>query len=147
MTNIMVRTSIATLTALTVSAGTFALSSAPAAAAPMQAENYMQLVGGKKQGHRGHRALHGHQRLHPHQIVRILERRGFRNVRRVYLSHGKYFAKARGRHGPVRLVVHAKSGQILSRQRLHRPHRHGWNPYYYNNHQRNGFSWSFTYGK
>lgn len=147
MTNILVRTSIATLTALSVSAGALALSNAPVNAAPMQAENYVQLVAGKHKGQRGQRAQSKRKTLYPQQVVRILERRGFRNVRRVYFSHGKYFAKARGRHGPVKLVVHAKSGQILSRQRLHRPHRNGWNRHYYYDRPHHGFSWSYSFGR
>jgi len=150
MTNILVRTSAAALTALTISTTALALSAAPVAAAQNQSQlqNHVQLVGGKHHGKRakhGHRARHGHQRLYPQQIVRILERRGYRNVRRVYFSHGKYFARARGHHGPVKLVVHARNGRILSRQRIARPHRDFHRGFYGRPH--NGFSWSFTFGR
>ena len=147
MTNILVRTSIATLTALTVSAGALALSTAPAAAAPIKSQDYVQLVGGKHHGKQGHRAHNRHQRLYPQQVVRILERRGFHNVRRMYFSHGKYYARANGRHGPMKLVVSANSGQILNRERLSRPHRHDRNRHQNYGRPHGGYSWSFTFGR
>lgn len=162
MANILVRTSIAAATALTISTSAFALPTSPAAAAQTYSPQQLHLVGGKHHGKRakqGNRAKKGHKRLYPQQVVRILERRGFRNVRRVYFSDGKYIARARGHHGPVKLVVSARTGQILSRQRMHkqrnyqRRHHYG-DQYYGDNNYRgfygrphHGFGWSFSYGR
>lgn len=142
MANILVRTTIATLTALTVSAGAIALTNAPAAAAQIQSQDYVQLIGGKQHGNRAHNR---HKKLYPRQVVRILKRHGFHNVSRIYFSHGKYYARANGRYGPVKLVVSARSGQILSKQRLWRSHRHGHRYYRYGRPQ-SGYSWSLTFG-
>ncbi|MEM8541261.1 MAG: hypothetical protein AAGF25_09935 [Pseudomonadota bacterium] len=156
MANILVRTSIAAATALTISTSALALPASPAAAAQTYSPHQLHLIGGKKRDKRakqGQRAKKKNKRLYPQQVVRILERRGFRNVRRVYFSHGKYYARARGHHGPVKLVVSARTGEILSRQRIHRPrHYHGrrhYRNYYYDRyygHSPNGFSWSFSLG-
>ncbi len=151
MNNIFVRTGIAAATALTISTTAMAMPASQAVAMQTQMQDQLHFVG-HKHSKKAKRAKQGRQWLYPHQVVRKLERRGFRNVRRVYFSDGKYYARAKGHHGPVKLVVSAKTGQILSRQRIYRPHRHGWNRqdwdrYHHYGRSYNGFSWSFTLGR
>lgn len=87
---------------------------------------------------KGPRKHRHHRILSPRQIVRALHRQGFRHVHRISFHHGKYHAVARGRRGPVKLAISARSGRVVGRTPLH--HRYGHN---YRG-GRNGFSWSFT---
>lgn len=138
MANTLVRTSLAALTAVTISTAALTMTSAPAAAAQTQAQNHIQLIAGKPYGYRN-------KRLYPQQVVRILKRYGYTNVRRVYYNNGKYYARANGRYGPVKLTVGARSGRILARQRLTLKPRYPHHRHYYGR-SHNGFSWSFTFG-
>jgi hypothetical protein len=122
---------------------------APAQAAPLRAETALTTTLDVTKAHSSNRR-HWHKRPHrarilnPRQVVRKLRHRGFRNIRNIRYNHGRYYAVARGRYGPVRLTVSAKTGQVITRERIrkHRrnnEYRHGYRG------QRNGFSFTYTF--
>ena len=66
-----------------------------------------------------------HDKLTPRQVVRKLKKRGFYDFRKVRDKGSVYVVKAHGRRGNlVRVVVHARSGEILERRVLRYAHRH-----------------------
>lgn len=62
------------------------------------------------------------QTLGPRQIERALSHRGYRNVRVTDVRRGNYVVRARGRHGPVVLLVNRRNAAVLHSRQL-RPNR------------------------
>ncbi len=120
---------------------------APIAKAPFVPELAVETVSQRGQGfHQGNDRRYGERRHHilsPGEVARILHRKGFRKIHDVYFTRGVYVAKAFGHRGPVRLVVDARDGDVLSLDRIGRPgpgygYGHGRSP--------SGNSFSFTLG-
>ncbi len=148
MKNYLVRKTVAAATALTITSGLFAMSPTQAAAAPAVGTVQIQLpaIQDIQPVHHVKRKKNNGYILAPQRIKRIVWRHGYYDIRRVALRKGKYHVRARGHRGPVKLVLNARNGQILSRERIrakrhHHPHR----GYYYGR-SHNGFSWTLYFG-
>jgi len=104
-----------------------AVSAAPLPAAPMsfQAASSLPSAAVQPVEYR-HRAgkRHMHRKLGPRQIRRSLRHRGFYGIEILRERRHVYVVRAHGWRGhPVRLVVDARSAEILRRK----PIRHGYN--------------------
>ncbi len=146
MKNILVRTSIAAATALTITTGVLALTSTPASAAPTLSPALYQTT--QMDGFQlVHHKPRNHRFIPPHRIKRIVYRYGYYDVQRVVWRNGKYHVRAYGRRGPVKLVLHSRTGEILNRRWL-KPHRniHRHRGYHYGG-SHNGLSWTFSFGR
>ncbi len=122
---------------LLVSAGLVAPASAAPQAGQLQiqtAQSELIVEVGQRGGHRGGEwgerrggrhwdGRHGgrHHAMGPRQIRRSLRHRGFHRVRVLDRRGPMYIVKARGWNGnPMRLVVDARSGQIVRSRPIHR---------------------------
>ncbi len=151
MKNILVRTSIAAATALTITTGVLALTSTPASAAPT-----VSLAHYQNSQIDGFQLVHHKPRkqrfIPPHRIKRIVHRHGYHHIKRVVWRNGKYHVRAHGRRGPVKLVLHSRTGEILKRKWLKPPRRVHYHDGYYQGGYRyggsyNGLSWTFSFGR
>ncbi|MEL6437330.1 MAG: hypothetical protein AAFP99_11115 [Pseudomonadota bacterium] len=85
----------------------------------------------------GKRHIHGRQGvLPPRAIYRGLYRKGFRGVHNVNFRKGRYFARAYGRRGLVRVTVDPFNGRVLRRKLIQ--------PYQYRGFRQRPYSSGFT---
>ena len=86
--------------------------------------------------------------LPPRKIARMMERRGFYNIRKMRTDGRVYTMKARGKRGNlVRLTVNARNGKIIDRRVLRRLHHVDRGDYdrRYNNRRWNNHRTSWDY--
>lgn len=86
-------------------------------------------------------ARRGHGVMNAHQVRRTLRHRGYRQINVIGQTRRHYIAYAIGRRGPVKLVVDARNGQVVQRERL--GHRR---PGGFHGRGNDGLSFSFRFG-